>query len=369
VQPSGHPVTGRQHHADDESAPITVTIVIPTRDRSRWLAIAVASACEQTVAGLEVVVVDDGSSDDTPAVCAALAAADPRVRIVRQTNYGLAHARNSGIAAARAQWIAFLDDDDLLAPDALSSLLAFAAATGSSVVAGRAATFVANEPVVAARVLAEPKRFRLAPWPPGAPPAARLLPEALVLRPQLAINCGLFSAKVLRTMTGFHAALPAAEDYDLWLRLSASVPIPVLDQTVALVRRHAGQMSGRLGPQAAATRTVLERFLAENPQVAARLGRRPVAARLAQLYREESYAALLDGRRRDAASAALASARLRPTGLKAWAYLALSPLPGLYRRLRSLFGSGRLGDRERGIDASPDSDLLQEHGQRGENER
>ena len=364
-----------RHEAQDTldhrhlAARVTVSVVIPTHNRSRWLPSAVRSACEQSVAGLEVIVVDDGSTDETPTVCAALAAADGRVRVVRQGNLGPTHARNAGIAAARGRWIAFLDDDDALTPDALSSLLAFAAATGSPVVAGRAATFAADDPVTATGILAEPSRFLLSAWPPGHPPSPRLVPEELVLRPQVAINCGLFSAETLEGLDGFEAAPGEPEDYDLWLRLSARQPIPVLDSTVALVRLHAKQRSGRLGPQAAATRAVLERFLAGHPEVAARAGRRAVAARLAHLCREEAYAALLDGRRHDAAHAALTGIRLRPAELKAWTYLALSPVPGVYRWLRNLSGSGPLGDRERGIDASPDPDLLGGHGQGGQNQR
>jgi glycosyltransferase involved in cell wall biosynthesis len=98
---------------DGMAAP-DVSVVIPTRDRSRLLVLALRSALRQREVDLEVVVVDDGSGDDTPEVVAGLR--DARVHLVRHPGpHGVSAARNSGIAAARGRWIAFLDDDDLAA--------------------------------------------------------------------------------------------------------------------------------------------------------------------------------------------------------------------------------------------------------------
>ncbi len=109
------------------SAPPTqplVSVVIPTFNRAAFLPSAVRSALEQTLREIEVIIVDDGSTDATPEVCRALAEADPRVRLVRQANRGLAAARNAGLAAATADWVAFLDDDDLWVPEALATMRA-----------------------------------------------------------------------------------------------------------------------------------------------------------------------------------------------------------------------------------------------------
>jgi glycosyltransferase involved in cell wall biosynthesis len=93
-----------------------VTVVIPTLNRWQLLSRgALRSALEQEDVDVEVVVVDDGSTDETPVRLAELD--DERVRVVRHEQPGgLAHARNAGIAAARCEWVAFLDDDDLWAP-------------------------------------------------------------------------------------------------------------------------------------------------------------------------------------------------------------------------------------------------------------
>src|ERR687896_831399 len=110
-----------------------VTVVIPTR--SRWDLLSTAalpSALAQEDVEIEVIVVDDGSSDTTPDALAELA--DPRVRVLRhQRARGVARARNAGIAAARGEWIAFLDDDDLWSPRKLRLQLERAADTKAHV--------------------------------------------------------------------------------------------------------------------------------------------------------------------------------------------------------------------------------------------
>jgi glycosyltransferase involved in cell wall biosynthesis len=96
-----------------------VTIVIPTRDRSALLAKAVASALDQDDAQIEVVVVDDGSMSPVPP-----GSLPSEVRVIRhRTPRGAAAARNSGLAAARGEWIMFLDDDDTLLPHAVATSL------------------------------------------------------------------------------------------------------------------------------------------------------------------------------------------------------------------------------------------------------
>ena len=87
-----------------------VSVVIPTYNRARWLPETVASALNQSHRPLEVLIIDDGSTDDTPEVCASFA---PPVRYFRQANAGVSAARNHGVQRAHGDWIAFLDSDDL----------------------------------------------------------------------------------------------------------------------------------------------------------------------------------------------------------------------------------------------------------------
>src|SRR5258706_1293880 len=101
-----------------------VSVIIPTFERVALLREAVESALAQTHPDLEVVVVDDGSSDGTPELVAGIAARDARVRYERQPNAGAAAARNTGLAASSGDFVAFLDSDDSWAPWHLSLMLA-----------------------------------------------------------------------------------------------------------------------------------------------------------------------------------------------------------------------------------------------------
>ena len=100
-----------------------VSVVIATRNRSAYLAESIYSALYQTLQNLEVVVVDDGSTDDTEAVVRQIE--DPRVRYFYQDATGVAAARNRGTREARGFYIAVLDDDDLMRPDRLEVQLSF----------------------------------------------------------------------------------------------------------------------------------------------------------------------------------------------------------------------------------------------------
>src|SRR4028118_1383709 len=95
------------------------SVVIPCYNQARFLGEAIESVLSQTYTDFEVIVVDDGSTDDTAEVASSYAAEDARVRLVRQENRGLAGARNRGLAESRGEYVVFLDSDDRLAEEAL----------------------------------------------------------------------------------------------------------------------------------------------------------------------------------------------------------------------------------------------------------
>jgi len=91
-----------------------ISVVMPTRNRASRVLTAIASVEAQTYAAWELVVVDDGSTDETPAVLSARAADEPRITVIRTDGVGAAAARNVGLAAATGDWITFLDDDNTM---------------------------------------------------------------------------------------------------------------------------------------------------------------------------------------------------------------------------------------------------------------
>jgi glycosyltransferase involved in cell wall biosynthesis len=106
-----------------------ISVVVPTRNRSALLAMTLRSVLRQQDVELEVIVVDEASTDDTPAMLGGLG--DARVRVLRHdVPYGVSTARNRGAAAAVGEWLAFVDDDDLWAPDKLAEQLRAAASAG-----------------------------------------------------------------------------------------------------------------------------------------------------------------------------------------------------------------------------------------------
>jgi glycosyltransferase involved in cell wall biosynthesis len=312
-----------------------VTVVIPTFNRAHFLPSAVRSAQSQTLREIEIVIVDDGSTDDTPSVCRELAASDQRVRVLRQENRGLAAARNAGLGTARSEWVAFLDDDDLWVQQALEALLARVDSVSPAVVS-LALGFVSPDPdVTAAMVIGDPRRFQVAPLSLESPSDPIELRD-LLMRPYFPPHAALSQVRLLKSLGGFDESRSAAEDYDMWLRLAAQTPIRVVEQRLALYRWHPGQMSAILERQARETRLVLERFLTSNSSAWDLVGRGAMRRRLAFLAREEAYAGLLAGNFATARAAAAASVKLRPLGAKSWVYLLLSATPRLHSRFRRL---------------------------------
>lgn len=113
-----------------------VSIIVPAYNAEKTLERCVKSVQAQTYGNLEIVVVDDGSSDSTEEVATALSNQDGRVIVVHQANSGLSGARNTGIERARGELLFFLDADDLIDPDEISSLVTVMTATDADLVIG-----------------------------------------------------------------------------------------------------------------------------------------------------------------------------------------------------------------------------------------
>jgi glycosyltransferase involved in cell wall biosynthesis len=208
------------------SAP-EVSVVIPTRDRSALLFTTLRGALAQEGVEHEVIVVDDGSDDETPDRLAAVG--DRRLRVVRhERSRGVAAARNSGIAEARGQWLAFLDDDDLWSPHKLALQIAAARA--------RKATFAYG----AAVVLDEQRRpveVRPAPDPEDA--VGLVLPRNLI--PASGSNV-IASADAVDAAGQFDEGLSHFEDWDLWLRLADGGRAAACPEVVTAYVQHDGSM-------------------------------------------------------------------------------------------------------------------------------
>jgi glycosyltransferase involved in cell wall biosynthesis len=188
---------------------VEISVVVPTHNRSGLLTQTLRSVLWQRGVDLEVVVVDDGSTDDTAEVVAALD--DPRIRIVRnEVAQGVAAARNRGAEEARGEWVTFLDDDDLWAPDKLARQLAAAQATGRSWVYAGAVNIDDDLRVLGGRPPDPPERVvELLPRFDAVPGGGS---NVMVRRDTLA-RAGRFDSRLRNT-----------EDWEMWIRLAKLGP-------------------------------------------------------------------------------------------------------------------------------------------------
>jgi glycosyltransferase involved in cell wall biosynthesis len=214
----------------EASIVIDVSVVIPTHNRSRLLRQSLRSALSQADVRFEVIVVDDGSGDDTGAVIAG--AGDPRVVSLRHDrSQGLSASRNHGADKASGDWIAFLDDDDVWSPHKLSRQLQAANATERSW-------------VYVGCVNVDDSLQILGGAPPPPPEeVVRMIPRSNLI-PGSASSVAL-RRDVFHRLGPFDVALRSAEDWEMWIRLARHGPPAWVPEPLVAQRLHAANMSLR----------------------------------------------------------------------------------------------------------------------------
>lgn len=202
-----------------------VSVVLPVRNGAAHLREAVDSILSQTMTAFELIVIDDGSTDATPALLAGLS--DPRVRVLRQDGLGLVAALNRGLMEARGPYVARMDADDIARPGRLAAQAArLDAAPGVALVGG------------AYRVIAADGTPMDTVHPPTGAEAvqAGLLARNVIAHPTVMLRRDAVLAAGL-----YRPAFDRAEDYDLWLRLSERHQLENLTEIVLDYRQHPGQ--------------------------------------------------------------------------------------------------------------------------------
>lgn len=216
--------------SESGSVAFGVTVVIPAYNYARFLPDAIASALAQPYSPFEVIVVDDGSTDETPAILASIM--DPRLRVIRQTNAGLSAARNTGIREAKHPYIAFLDADDKWAKNFLSITMSRFRELSSNFVI---VTGDSQRMTVDGQLVEKQRSLSITPDTLTARDfilVNRMFPSAVVARRSALIECG-----------GFDTTLRSSEDRDMWIRMTARHRAAYLHQIFAHIRRHGENMS------------------------------------------------------------------------------------------------------------------------------
>ena len=220
-----------------------VSVLIPTYNRAALLAQALEACRRQTRPADEILVVDDGSTDATPAVLAAWTG--PGRLVLRQVNGGKAAALNRGLAAASGDAVLVLDDDDLLPPDALANhVAALAAAPAAGFSYGRYARFSGEETPTDSPTDVEPIDRR----------DPRRLHLRLIDHDFLPNPAWMARRSALAQVGGYDEALARSQDFDMILRLARAVPAAPIDAVVLWQRVHRS-LRGRGAERAAAVHT------------------------------------------------------------------------------------------------------------------
>jgi glycosyltransferase involved in cell wall biosynthesis len=220
-----------------------VSVVVPTRNRSGLLAITLRSVLGQRDVELEVIVVDEASTDDTPDVLAGLG--DARVRVVRhETPQGVSAARNRGAAEARGEWVAFTDDDDLWAPEKLARQVHAAQAAGRDWSYAGSVNVTDDLQIV----------YGLPPGPPeevvAALPHYNAIPGGgsnVVVRRETLLRAGPFDRRLRNT-----------EDWEMWIRLARAGPPAWVRSPLLAYRVHTSNSSLDIAEIVRGTRLIEE---------------------------------------------------------------------------------------------------------------
>lgn len=300
-----------------------ISIVVPTYNCSRFVAQAVESALAQTYSPIEVIVVDDGSTDDTRE---KLEPFQSRIRYRYQTNGGVSTARNRGIKEARGELIAFLDADDVWLPEKLMKQWESLQAQPECPLI-HTDIYHLQEPA-GERIRAQDQRERLVGscylqlfW------RNAITTSSVLVRRSCLEEVGLFDEEIRGAST---------EDKDLWLRIARSHPFAYIGEPLVVYRLHETNGTGQQCKMAEDEHFVLAKALKSDPDLQFTLGRNRVRRWMSDLAFQAGYGNIDRGDLRRARKYFRAAIAQGPMSPRNWAFWASTFIPQALRRpLRS----------------------------------
>jgi glycosyltransferase involved in cell wall biosynthesis len=295
---------------------------MPAYNAERYLAEAVESILKQTFRDFELIVVDDGSTDDTRAILQRYAAADDRVRLISRPNTGIVGARNDALSAARGELMAVIDADDLAMPDRLERQVAYMRDHPECVCVGSWVVFI------------DPKGRPISLGHVNPDDDATLQDEALSGSCPLCHPSVMMRTDAVRAVGGYREGYVVAHDIDLFLRLGERGPLGNIQEPLQKYRLHAQSVSERqqqlqlknfrrASDEACARRGLTPRFVPRAPW-------RPVdPGSLLRFYIWCGWCGFVQGDRRMAIEYGLEAVRLMPWRTAGWRLLACALLKKL----------------------------------------
>jgi glycosyltransferase involved in cell wall biosynthesis len=242
-----------------------VSVLLPVRDGARFLREALESVFAQTLVDFELLVVDDGSTDETPEILASVA--DERLRVLRQDRLGLVPALNRAVAEARAPLLARMDADDVSLPKRLERQVAYLDARPEV-----ALLAVGVETSGGARIVL--------------PDDDAALRRRLLLRNPFAHGAVAVRAEAVARAGGYRADYGANEDYDLWRRIARDWKLAAVPEILYRYREHPGAVTRSRVDERVESRERLRDELWRDPALLAAVGRDPDRVEARALLRE-----------------------------------------------------------------------------------
>lgn len=283
-----------------------VSVIIPTYNQAGYLAAAVQSVLGQTFGDFELIVVNDGSTDNTKEE--AFRFSDPRVRYIYQENRGLSAARNTGIQASTGEYIALLDSDDIWLPQKLELQIGLLASHPEvALVYSDADLFDDQSGAVTGRFLDGKRVF--------SGKVFRQLLSTQFIKPSTTV----VRRSVFQTVGYFDESIREVQDRDMWLRIARQFDIEGIGISLVKVRSHSSNVSKNSEKVWEGRAIVLNkaaRTLALSPDEL-----RVLNKSLSIIYYQHGRYLVLQGRPREARRKLLACARLSPWYIRVYPYL------------------------------------------------
>ncbi|MDH3445546.1 MAG: glycosyltransferase [Deltaproteobacteria bacterium] len=282
-----------------------ISVVIATYNRADLLAETIDSVFGQEFKDLELIVVDDGSTDGTRSVLQKYGA---RLQYIYQQNRGPSAARNFGVRHAKGSWISIQDSDDICARNHLASLYGYAQNHRACGMVFANGAYLAGPEHNRETIIPMAKSRRLAQR------GVRL--EDLFDKSIVRLQAALISKACYDELGGHDESLRISMDLDLSFRIFNRYPVAYLDEVVFYYRKHEGNTSGDQELRLSENIRVIRKLLEANPQAEEALGKRRVAARLAYRYYRLAKGRWKEGKKERAREALKQALALRPLDLK-----------------------------------------------------
>ncbi len=224
-----------------------ITIIIPTFNRSKLLSRAIESVRRQTYTNLEIIIVDDASTDETPQLVHSIT--DDRIKYFQHaSNKGGSASRNTGILAATGEYICFLDDDDELHPQKLTQQLKLFQNSSTKLGAVYCGWEYLFENKITSQYL---PKFRGNVFKKFLQHCFTVTP-ALLIKKECFVKAGIFDVN-----------LKGCQDWDMWIRISKYYEFDFIPQILTTILIHGDQISSKLKDKISARRLILNKYLTE----------------------------------------------------------------------------------------------------------